>query len=128
MEKVKPCEIVRMVNIVKIFPGVTALDHVDFFLRPGEIRGLVGKNGAGKSTLINVLTGIYPRDGGTIIFNGEVIENMDSTTARKLGISCVHQHSQLVEPLSIAENIFCGDLPVNRLGVCLLYTSDAADE
>ena len=117
MEKAEIIEIVGMDNIVKIFPGVTALDHVDFFLKPGEIRGLVGKNGAGKSTLINILSGIYPKDGGKILFKGEVIENMTSTTARQLGISCVHQHSQLIAPLSIAENIFCGDLPANNLGI-----------
>lgn len=109
--------IVEMNEIVKNFPGVRALDRVDFKLKPGEIRGLVGKNGAGKSTLINILTGIYPKDGGIIVFNGEVIENMESTSARQLGISCVHQHSQLIEPLSIAENIFCGDLPANNLGI-----------
>ena len=70
MEKAEIIEIVGMDNIVKIFPGVTALDHVDFFLKPGEIRGLVGKNGAGKSTLINILSGIYPKDGGKILFKG----------------------------------------------------------
>jgi ABC-type sugar transport system ATPase subunit len=118
MENTKEAlEIVRMEDIVKVFPGVTALDHVDFHLKPGEIRGLLGKNGAGKSTLINILTGIYPKDGGTIIFNEEVIGNMTSTSARQLGISCVHQHSQLIAPLSIAENIFCGDLPTNRFGI-----------
>lgn len=117
MKNIEPCEIVRMENIAKIFPGVTALDQVDFYLKPGEIRGLVGKNGAGKSTLINILTGIYPRDGGSIVYNGRVIDHMDSTTARQLGISCVHQHSQLIEPLTIAENIFCGNMPTNNWGI-----------
>jgi len=117
MEKSELKEIVQMENIVKIFPGVTALDHVNFSLKAGEIRGLVGKNGAGKSTLINILSGIYPKDSGKIVFNHEVVENMTSTIARHLGISCVHQHSQLIAPLSIAENIFCGDLPVNKLGI-----------
>jgi len=117
MEKTESSEIVKMTEIVKIFPGVTALDRVDFFVKPGEIRGLVGKNGAGKSTLINILTGIYPKDSGEIVFNNDLIGNMTSTTARQLGISCVHQHSQLIAPLSIAENIFCGDIPTNRLGI-----------
>jgi ABC-type sugar transport system ATPase subunit len=109
--------IIEMSGIVKIFPGVKALDNVDFLLKPGEIRGLVGKNGAGKSTLVNILTGIYPRDGGDIFFNNEKIEAMTSTAARLLGITCVHQHSQLIAPLSIAENIFCGNMPTNKLGV-----------
>ncbi len=59
--------IIEMRGIVKNFPGVSALNNVDFLLKPGEIRGLVGKNGAGKSTLINILTGIYPKDGGQIL-------------------------------------------------------------
>lgn len=109
--------IVEMKGIVKIFPGVKALNNVDFHLKPGEIRGLVGKNGAGKSTLVNILTGIYPKDGGQILFNGNEIEGMSSTLARQLGISCVHQHSQLIAPLSIAENVFCGDMPVNKFGI-----------
>jgi ribose transport system ATP-binding protein len=109
--------IVEMKGIVKIFPGVKALNNVDFHLKPGEIRGLVGKNGAGKSTLINILSGIYPNNGGQILFDGKEIEEMTSTLARQLGISCVHQHSQLIAPLSIAENIFCGNMPVNRFGI-----------
>ena len=117
MSNPKNGHIVEMKEIVKIFPGVRALNGVDFNLRPGEIRGLVGKNGAGKSTLINILTGIYEKDGGCIIFGGQDVEQMTSTTARQLGISCVHQHSQLIAPLSIAENIFCGAMPVNRFGI-----------
>jgi len=109
--------IIEMRGIEKNFPGVKALDKVDFKLKPGEIRGLVGKNGAGKSTMINILTGIYEKDGGDIFFNGEEIMQMTSTIARQLGISCVHQHSQLIAPLSIAENIFCGAMPVNRFGI-----------
>jgi len=117
MNNHKNGNIVEMKGIVKIFPGVKALNNVDFHLKPGEIRGLVGKNGAGKSTLINILSGIYPNDGGQILFDGKEIEEMTSTLARQLGISCVHQHSQLIAPLSIAENIFCGDMPVNRFGI-----------
>lgn len=109
--------IVEMKGIVKIFPGVRALSSVDLSLRPGEIRGLVGKNGAGKSTLINILNGIYPRDAGEIFFEGKPVAQMTSTAASHLGITCVHQHSQLIAPLSIAENIFCGKIPVNRFGI-----------
>jgi ABC-type sugar transport system ATPase subunit len=93
------------------------LNNVDFSLKPGEIRGLVGKNGAGKSTLINVLTGIYDLNAGAIVFEGKPVPQMTSTVASGFGITCVHQHSQLIAPLSIAENIFCGKIPVNRFGI-----------
>lgn len=106
-----------MKGIVKNFPGVRALNGVDFELKRGEIRGLVGKNGAGKSTLINILNGIYPCDGGEILFDGQPVHEMTSTTASQLGITAVHQHSQLVEPLTIAENIFCGKMPLNRFKI-----------
>jgi len=109
--------IIEMRNIVKDFPGVRALANVDFKLREGELRGLVGKNGAGKTTLMNVLTGIYPCDAGEIIVNGKVFTRMTTSLARQLGIAYVHQQSQLIPPLSIAENVFCGSLPVNRMGL-----------
>ncbi|HMD90734.1 MAG TPA: sugar ABC transporter ATP-binding protein [Anaerolineaceae bacterium] len=100
--------VIQMQDIVKNFPGVRALDHVNFELKRGELRSLVGKNGAGKSTLMNVLTGIYQPDQGNIIVNGESIHPMTTERARQLGIAYVHQHSQLVPALSIAENIFLG--------------------
>jgi len=106
--------VIEVKGIVKGFPGVRALDHVDFGLRRGELRGLVGKNGAGKSTLVNVLTGVYPADAGEILVQGRLVTNWDTTTATRHGIQCVHQHVQLVPPLTIAENIFCGDLPTSR--------------
>ncbi len=109
--------IVQMRKITKVFPGVRALAQVDFNLCPGELRGLVGKNGAGKSTLMNVLTGVYPSDAGEIIVQGKSFARMTTTMSRQLGIACVHQHSQLVPPLSIAENVFCGNLPTTRLGL-----------
>ena len=109
--------VVEMRGIVKSFPGVLALDHVDFHLRPGELRALVGKNGAGKSTLINALTGVYPIDGGAIILQGRSYASMTTSLSTQLGIQCVHQHSQLVPSLSIAENVFCGNLPTSRWGV-----------
>jgi ABC-type sugar transport system ATPase subunit len=89
---------------------------VDFNVQPGELHGLVGKNGAGKSTLMNILTGIYQPDQGEIWVCGEHIQPMTTERARQAGIAYVHQHSQLVPPLSIAENIFCGDLPADSAG------------
>jgi ABC-type sugar transport system ATPase subunit len=106
--------VVKMENIVKTFPGVRALDNVNFELHAGELRSLVGKNGAGKSTLMNVLTGIYQPDQGKIFINNEQIHPMTTERARQLGIAYVHQHSQLIPALSIAENIFLGNpLTVN---------------
>lgn len=101
--------VVKMENIVKTFPGVRALDNVNFELHAGELRSLVGKNGAGKSTLMNVLTGIYQPDQGKIFINDELIHPMTTERARQLGIAYVHQHSQLIPALSIAENIFLGN-------------------
>lgn len=108
--------VVQMCNIVKTFPGVRALDHVDFSSQPGEVHGLVGKNGAGKSTLMNILTGIYQPDQGEIWVGGEHIHPMRTQRAKQVGIAYVHQRSQSIPALSIAENIFCGSLPTNAAG------------
>ena len=110
--------IVEMRNITKDFPGVRALADVSFRLQSsGELRGLVGKNGAGKSTLMNVLTGVFPPDSGEIRIQERSFIRLTTTISRQLGIACVHQHSQLVPSLSIAENVFCGSLPTTRLGL-----------
>ncbi len=108
--------VVELRDIVKTFPGVRALDHVDFRLTPGEIHSLVGKNGAGKSTLMNILTGIYQADEGEIRVGGEPIEAMTTGLAKQVGIAYVHQHSQLIPGLSVAENLFCGSLPTGSAG------------
>ena len=98
-------------GIVKVFPGVRALDAVDFTLRAGEIHALMGENGAGKSTLIKVLTGVYPRDGGTVTLAGTAIEPRSPQHAQALGISTVYQEVNLVPGLSVAENIYLGRQP-----------------
>jgi len=108
--------VVELRDIVKTFPGVRALDHVDFRLRPGEIHSLVGKNGAGKSTLMNILTGLSQPDEGEIRVGDEPIDTMTTGLAKQVGIAYVHQHSQLVPDLSIAENLFCGEVPTDRAG------------
>jgi ABC-type sugar transport system ATPase subunit len=109
--------VLEMRSVTKSFPGVQALKSVDLKIRAGEVRGLVGKNGAGKSTLMNILTGIYPADSGEILISGTTIENMTTAKARAAGIGYVHQHSQLIPPLSVAENVFCGNLPTSFPGV-----------
>src|SRR3712207_433221 len=108
--------VVAMRDIVKVFPGVRALDHVSLDVRQGEVHALVGKNGAGKSTLMHILTGIYPADAGQIVVRGQAIDHMTTARAREAGIVLVAQHAKYVPGLSIAENIFCGDLPRVRGG------------
>ena len=98
-----------MRGIDKVFPGVCALQGVDFSLNEGEIHALMGENGAGKSTLIKVLTGVYVRDGGTISLkdHGEV-QIHSPQDAQKLGISTVYQEITLCPNLTVAENMFIG--------------------
>src|SRR3954470_22011593 len=97
--------------IVKNFPGVKALDNVDFTLNAGEIHALMGENGAGKSTLIKVLTGAYRRDAGEILLDGTPIDPHSPKDAQDLGISTVYQEINLVPTLSVAENIYLGRQP-----------------
>ncbi len=103
--------IVKIRGLSKYFPGVCALDQVDFTLKRGEIHGLMGENGAGKSTLIKVLTGLYPKDAGEIYYNGESFEIHSPEEAPKFGISTVYQEVNLIPALSVAENIYIGREP-----------------
>ena len=115
-QRVETTPVIAMRGIVKTFPGVLALDHVDFDVLPGEIHALVGKNGAGKSTLMHVLMGIYDRDGGEFAVRGERIDHMTTTRARDAGIVLVSQHAKYIPALSIAENVFAGAPPRTRAG------------
>ena len=99
-------------GISKSFPGVKALQNVDFFLRPGEIHALMGENGAGKSTLIKVLTGVHPLDSGSILLNGRAILPRSPRAAQEAGISTVYQEVNLIPHLSVAENICLGREPL----------------
>jgi monosaccharide-transporting ATPase len=101
-----------MRGIRKEFPGVLALDGVDFTLRSGEIHALMGENGAGKSTLIKALTGVYPPDAGSILLAGKNVSPKSPLEAQRFGISTVYQEVNLIPTLSVAENIFLGQLPV----------------
>ena len=100
--------LLQMRGICKQFPGVKALQNVDFTLRHGEIHALMGENGAGKSTLIKVLTGVYPKDDGKIILDGKEITIHSPDQAQGLGISTVYQEITLCPNLTVAENIFIG--------------------
>ncbi|MTJ82722.1 MAG: sugar ABC transporter ATP-binding protein [Telmatospirillum sp.] len=99
-------------GLSKKFPGVLALDGVDFTLRAGEIHALLGENGAGKSTLIKILTGVYRRDGGTIRLDGNDICPTDVADAQRLRIGTVYQEVNLLPNLSVAENLFLGRQPL----------------
>ncbi len=100
--------ILKMQGIQKYFPGVHALDNAQLEVRSGEVMALVGENGAGKSTLMKILTGIYPKDGGTIEFFGEEIEINGPRDAQKRGICIVHQELNLMQHLTVADNIYIG--------------------
>src|SRR4051812_15974245 len=103
--------ILEMRGITKTFPGVRALDNVNFKVREGEIHALVGENGAGKSTLMKVLSGVYPAGTyeGDIFYDGEVRRFSTISDSEHLGIIIIHQELALVPLLSIAENIFLGN-------------------
>ncbi|WP_207483239.1 sugar ABC transporter ATP-binding protein [Arenibaculum pallidiluteum] len=104
--------LLRIEGLVKRFPGVLALDHVDFTLRAGEVHGLLGENGAGKSTLIKTLTGVHPRDAGTIRMDGAEIAPRDVADAQRLRIGTVYQEVNLLPNLSVAQNLFLGREPM----------------
>jgi ribose transport system ATP-binding protein len=92
-------------SITKHFDGVAALTDVSFDVRAGEVHALLGENGAGKSTLMNVASGALAPDGGTIVFQGEPVENLTPALAQELGIAMVHQHPAVLPDLTVAENI-----------------------
>ncbi len=100
--------IVEMNRISKTFPGVRALDEVDFELRSGEVMALLGENGAGKSTLMKILSGVYARDSGTVRIFGENLEHITPVVARRRGVAIIHQELQMCQHLSVAENMFLG--------------------
>lgn len=100
--------ILTMSDIGKSFPGVRALNHVDFTLRSGEIHAIMGENGAGKSTLIKVLTGVYSMDEGSIKIEGKPAVIHSPQDAQKQGISTVYQEVNLCPNLTVAENLFLG--------------------
>jgi ribose transport system ATP-binding protein len=109
--------VLQMRQIRKTFPGVVALDNVDFELRRGEVHILLGENGAGKSTLMKILSGAYQKSAGQIIFDGTEVEIKNPKHAQTLGISTVYQEFNLIPHLPIGENIFLGREPVRVAGI-----------
>jgi ribose transport system ATP-binding protein len=94
-----------LLEITKRFDGVAALTDVSFEVRPGEVHALLGENGAGKSTLMNIASGALVPDSGTIVFEGETIENLTPALSQELGIAMVHQHPAVLPDMTVAENI-----------------------
>ncbi|SFQ58369.1 ribose transport system ATP-binding protein [Roseivivax halotolerans] len=114
MSHVKP--VLHLEDIVKTFPGVRALDGVSFSVMPGEVHALMGENGAGKSTLMKVLGGIHQPDGGAIFMGEERVVMSGPLEAKAKGIVFIHQELSLAEELSVAENIYLGELPRKSFG------------
>ena len=107
MEERKP--ILSLKDIMKIYPGVVALNKVSIDFYPGEVHALIGENGAGKSTFIKTITGAHAPDGGTVTLNGETYSAMTPALARKHGVECIYQEFNLIDVLSAAENICYGE-------------------
>jgi ribose transport system ATP-binding protein len=102
---------VDMIGISKVFGGITALDDVSFSVRPGEVHALLGENGAGKSTLMKILAGAHQASSGEIRIGGRRVEIHSPHASRALGIGIIYQELALAPELTVAENIFLGELP-----------------
>ena len=105
--------ILRLGGVTKRFGGATALDNVDFDLRPGEIHGLIGENGAGKSTLMKILSGVHAPDEGEIALRGEAVRFASPAEAKARGVGMIYQELSCMPQLSIAENVFLGRQPTS---------------
>lgn len=108
--------ICRINNITKYFPGVVALRDINFEVCRGEVHAVVGENGAGKSTLMNVLSGVYHPDEGTVEFDGKIVHFNNPREAQKEGIAMIHQELSLAAHMTAGENIFQGRMPKNKAG------------
>lgn len=106
----------RVSKIEKSFPGVKALDKIDFSVRKGTVHALCGENGAGKSTLMKIINGIYKPDAGEIFIDEEPVKIKDPIKARSLGIAMIAQELNYVPEMSVEENIFLGRLPADKFG------------
>lgn len=100
--------ILKLSNIAKEFPGVKALDNVNFELFHGEVHALLGENGAGKSTMIKILTGAHSKTSGKFIFQDKEIENISPDVSKKIGINAIYQELIVFDELTVAQNIFMG--------------------
>lgn len=108
--------LLKIENISKSFPGVKALDNINFEVLTGEVHAVVGENGAGKSTLMNILSGVYSPEMGNLRLSGTKINFKDPRHAQEMGIGMIHQELSLAQHLNVMENIFLGRLKRNKLG------------
>src|ERR1700738_2844458 len=111
--------LISVQQLCKSFPGVRALHDVRFELDAGEVHALMGENGAGKSTLMKILAGVYTKDSGEIRYNGECVDFYSPREAQAAGIGIIHQELQLMNHLTVAENIFIGREPKKAFGLLL---------
>jgi galactofuranose transport system ATP-binding protein len=109
--------ILEIRNLQKAFEGVTAVDHVSFSVRRGEVHALMGENGAGKSTIIKIISGIYKADSGEVIYDGKKCSFSNALGAQHAGISTVYQELNMIPALSVSENIFLGRYPYDAWGI-----------
>ena len=122
--------ILQMMNCRKEFPGVVALDDVSFYVRRGEVHGLMGENGAGKSTIMKILAGLLPLDGGEILYDNQPFFPRNPKDALEKGISMIHQELNMIPDMTVEENLFIGREKTASFGVVKkreLY-HDALDE
>lgn len=109
---------IEMSGIMKSFGGNTVLNNAGFQLKSGEVHALMGENGAGKSTLMKILTGVYTKDGGTILVDGREVQYKSAKEAENAGIVFIHQELNVLFDLTVEENIFLGKEIKNKFGVC----------
>lgn len=113
--------VLELKGITKIFPGVKALDNVEFRLRKGQIHAIMGENGAGKSTFIKIITGVLIPEEGEIYLNGEKINMKNPKDAQKLGIAAIYQHVTCYPDLSVAENIYMGHEKIHKVSKRIMW-------
>ncbi|MGV2292524.1 sugar ABC transporter ATP-binding protein [Trinickia sp. YCB016] len=111
--------LISVKRLSKSFPGVRALHEVQFELMAGEVHALMGENGAGKSTLMKILAGVYTRDSGDILYDGQPVDFHSPREAQAVGIGIIHQELQLMNHLTVAQNMFIGREPRSRFGLFL---------
>lgn len=111
--------LISVKRLCKSFPGVRALHEIQFDLMAGEVHALMGENGAGKSTLMKILAGVYTRDSGEFLYDGQAVAFTSPREAQDVGVCIIHQELQLMNHLSVAQNMFIGREPRGRLGVFL---------
>src|SRR5579875_3636461 len=108
--------VIELVGVSKRFGAIQALKEVDLSLYAGEVHALVGENGAGKSTLVKILAGVHRPDRGLLKISGEAVELRSPAQAQAAGIAVIHQEPTLFPDLDVAENVFMGHQPRDRLG------------